>query len=102
MSQFKGTKGRWMLMVEDKWPFSYSIETKKENVLFGIVRYSTADKCINDCLKRDPALNNEGLANALLISKAPELLEMLEEVKDYLGSDVRGKVEQLIKEATEL
>ena len=39
---------------------------------------------------------------ALLISKAPEMLEMLNNVKDYLGSDVRENVEQLIKEATEL
>lgn len=31
-----------------------------------------------------------------------EMLEMLVNIKDYLGSDVRIKVEQLIKEATEL
>ena len=30
------------------------------------------------------------------------MLEMLENVKDYLGSDKREEVEQLIKEATEL
>jgi hypothetical protein len=30
------------------------------------------------------------------------MLEMLKDIKDYLGSDVRMKVDKLIKEATEL
>lgn len=48
--------------------------------------------------------NYEQKANALLISKAPEMLDMLKQIKDYLakGSYKRAEVEQLIKEATEL
>jgi uncharacterized secreted protein with C-terminal beta-propeller domain len=82
MTQFKGTKG--------KWEVSKAYETIIDEEGYGIAQ----EYGIKNSLYWK--------ANALLISKAPELLEMLEEVKDYLGSDVRGKVEQLIKEATEL
>ena len=45
-------------------------------------------------------------ANALLISKAPEMLEMLEYAMVILGNlgeiGIAKKIEQLIKEATEL
>lgn len=53
--------------------------------------------------------NYEGAkANVLLISKAPEMLEMLIKLKDTLadgrtfGYNDYDRVEQLIKEATEL
>jgi hypothetical protein len=47
-------------------------------------------------------ISDESKKIALLISKAPEMLEVLKDIKDYLGSDKRQEIEQLIKEATEL
>jgi hypothetical protein len=41
-------------------------------------------------------------AERMYNGKAPEMLEMLEDVKDYLGSDKRKEVEKLIKQATEI
>lgn len=79
MSEFKGTKGKW--------------EVKKGEVLNGV--YSGKEPiCI--------CHGGNKVENALLISKAPEMLEMLKDVKDYLGSDKRALVVQLIKEATEI
>ncbi|AXF52387.1 MAG: hypothetical protein [Caudoviricetes sp.] len=40
--------------------------------------------------------------NGLLLSKAPEMLEMLKNIKYRLNSEDKWSVEQLIKEATEL
>lgn len=48
----------------------------------------------------------EAKANALLISKAPEMLEMLEKAMSLLGNvgefEIAKEIEQLIKSATEL
>ena len=85
MTQFKGTKGKWQLLRFSEGQMSVR---NKDN---------TRKICVSRVQNYD-----ESLANLLLISKAPEMLEMLEELKDYLGSDVREKVEQLIKEATEI
>ena len=41
-------------------------------------------------------------ANALLISKSPELLDFLQKHYRFLNLDDQKKAEQLIKEATEL
>ena len=43
-----------------------------------------------------------GALDALEKSNYTEMLEMLKDIKDYLGSDIRMKVDKLIKEATEL
>jgi hypothetical protein len=48
---------------------------------------------------------NNNKANALLISKAPEMLEMLKEIHSFLSSGTRinsDDIYQLIKEATEI
>lgn len=37
-----------------------------------------------------------------LLNQRNEMLEMLKDIKDYLGSDKRAEVEQLIKQAAEL
>jgi hypothetical protein len=103
--EFKGTKG--------KWEFS-------EN---GGVHVTTNSGMICDLITS----SQKDKYNALLISKAPEMLEMLERTKvelsrikgsmmahpdctegsefdDYTSSaqDVENNIEQLIKEATEL
>jgi hypothetical protein len=85
MSEFKGTKGKWELFRQDD---DIYIETKSGNAAI--------------CLIVGGAGLEQDKANALLISKAPEMLDKLKDIKDYLGSDKRQEVEQLIKEATEL
>ena len=79
--EFKGTKGKWYRGIGTV-VVSMSSQIKVSNAL-GLTY-------------------EEAKANALLISKAPEMLHMLKDIKDYLGSDKRSEVEQLIKEATEL
>lgn len=89
--KFKGTKGPW-------------VRCKQE--IFGGNKYvsfacnSLMDEKIGD---------KEALANALLISKAPEMLEMLKSfVSDFDNGLIedfqipRDRFEKLIKEATEL
>lgn len=87
--EFKGTKGKWKLANND-----YGYYTSVINI------DGTRKICVsrtNDML--------ESNANMLLISKAPEMLEMLKEAKNTLNDiyeyDVT-EIEQLIKEATEL
>ena len=87
--KFKGTKGKWN--VTNAVPNGI-------NKLKGHIEVSSNDWSIA-CVFNDI---NGAKANALLISKAPEMLDMLKDVKDYLGSDKREQVEQLIKEATEI
>lgn len=85
MNAFKGTKGKW----------HYTSSQTVYSISYNNPR--TIADCENRTLK-----GNEEQYNALLISKAPEMLEMLNDIKGYLGSDKRAEVEQLIKEATEL
>lgn len=89
-TKFKGTQG--------KWGIEKHIHGLSGNYL--ILNEEKYQVAIAD----NEFIRNSEItqANALLISKAPEMLEMLEYVKDYLGSDVREKVEKLIKSATEL
>ena len=89
--EFKGTKGKWILRLNKKWPFNYDIETEKgEWVSFGICHYSTYDKSIDDCLKRNFEQNSKSLANAKIIAAAPEMFEMLKKVLD--NSDVPNEI----------
>ena len=86
MSEFKGTKTEWELL---KGTSLLGVQIGK--TIFGISN-------INEVTK----------ANALLISKAPEMLEMLQEfVLDFDNGLIddfqitRDRFEKLIKEATE-
>jgi hypothetical protein len=90
--EFKGTKEKWLIQDKEKNYFGVvytSIATKKEGVFIDV--YS-----------------KEHEANALLISKAPEMLEMLKEFEidirqGYVINKNRlNKIQQLIKEATEI
>lgn len=106
MSEFKGTKGKWN---------------------YEIVRNSTCKICVVDNSFAEVYLPynaddiKEMEANALLISKAPEMLEMLERVvalediicmggavgEQWVGEaqaleEMMDKIKQLIKSATEL
>jgi hypothetical protein len=90
MNEFKGTKGKWELLKDN---YFCEIQTKKP-------------------LKSICAINSnleEHLYNALLISKAPEMLDMLQLCKEYFllktdtFSEERAEaIGQLIKEATKL
>ena len=84
MSEFKGTKGKWEA-------------TPYHNVYCMGSRVAT----IGDLGK----ITDEVKYNALLISKAPAMLEMLQYLSEKLGTSFeieKQEINQLIKEATEL
>lgn len=80
MSKFKGTKAPWTYDIDQQ-----SVLSKNGFVIADIF---AGDK----------------LANGLLISKAPEMLKMLEWclLDDKINDYTREKMEQLVKSATEL
>lgn len=92
MSNFRGTKSPWRV-----------IEST-----CGLI---TETQCINIQVGEDDIItvwdnSEESQANALLISKAPEMLEMLEKVKSSVliagDMELYREVEQLIKSATDI
>lgn len=96
--EFKGTKGKWdyKYINSDLRPTEwYSIQSDKGDVLR------------RDSNESDFKLK-EMIANAILISKAPEMLEMLNEIYklqcagEANDKHVRKRVLELIKQATEL
>ena len=87
MSEFKGTKGKWVLKTFPEGQMSVRNERDTRKI------------CV-------PRVQNyeESLANLLLISKAPEMLAMLERLSNHFGlfPDDRDSIKKLIKEAKEL
>ncbi len=87
--EFKGTKGKWKV---NKNSTTLSTDDKKDFITCWIFQPE----------------KEEAKANALLISKAPEMLEMLKDIyskyqeKGHLLDVSPSAIEQLIKEATEL
>ena len=85
---FKGTKGNWKLACNE-----YGYYTSVRNF----------DNTRKVCVSR---VNNqiENNANLLLISKAPEMLEMLQSLvsSEMTPLVIRKQAKQLIKEATEI
>ena len=90
--KFKGTK---------KFPKYYGGDNYSIDLIFDNDAVISIDRRsrYNDDLVMS---RKEMEANALLISKAPEILEMLINVKEHLNDDDKWSVEQLIKQATEL
>lgn len=88
MDNYKFTKGKWIL------------EDGKE-IMCNKNLISTA---YGFMVKNKYTVTEESRANALLISKAPEMLEMLEKARKALlmVDPLSDEIEQLIKEATEL
>jgi len=94
--EFKGTKGKWELNkgIKNNQEYFYSIFSGN---------YKVCDIKESSVLIKP----KEAKYNALLISKAPEMLEML---VDIVNANNKGnlehlnfyQIEQLIKEATEL
>jgi hypothetical protein len=95
--EFKGTKAPWYI----NHTRSHICETK---IVSGDIRIAEAKHYndeVSDDWKDDPTFE-EGRANALLISKAPELLEMLKDIEECRTNfDRWDEIKQLIKEATE-
>jgi len=95
MDNTKFTKGEWNRVLLEKTEFS-----NRRNE----VQYGEDGECVAEFVEND--------YDALLISKAPKMLEMLKSVleiqKSYIGSAnielvyKTKEIEQLIKEATEL
>jgi hypothetical protein len=91
-NDFKGTKGKWVLRTFPEGQMSVRNESDTRKI------------CV-------PRVQNyeESLANLLLISKAPEMLEMLKNINKSLSMTKlhtslinKEEIKQLIKEATEL
>jgi hypothetical protein len=91
--EFKGTKGKWNAKLGDV----YSENQQDDEIICELQNYKS----------------EKAKANALLISKAPEMLEMLKVILDSVdwsdnvwvnseGRYIENKIEQLIKEATEI
>jgi len=89
MTQFKGTFGKWKMFKE--FSKCYSVESDSYIICNTVTKLYPTDK-----------------ANALLISKAPELLEMLEKIttqgftEGSIDVGLIAEAKKLIKEATEL
>jgi hypothetical protein len=99
MSEFKGTKGDWYLREN-----FCTIACNKNNLLARV--YDAKGNALHPEIEQDFEIVK---ANALLISKAPEMLEMLNHILfqvfwngGSLNLKDKENIEQLIKEATEL
>ena len=93
--EFKGTKGKWYLREN-----FCTIASNKNNLLARV--YDAKGNALHPEIEQDFEVVK---ANALLISKAPEMLEMLNlllEGGDSIPEWKKEKAKQLIKEATEL
>jgi hypothetical protein len=98
--EFKGTKGKWELK-KNEYGYNTSVFTDNSQ---------NPNPFRTICVSRvnDQEQNN---ANLLLISKAPEMLEMLKDLCNVIScyeqqtasiSNNKLKAEQLIKEATQI
>lgn len=101
MSNFRGTRGKWYMH-----PHAFMCVTSDS--------MSIANCAVKTSNVNTDELIAEQKANALLISKAPEMLEMLEKIiqgyskapgemwiPDYIGNHIED-AKKLIKSATEL
>jgi hypothetical protein len=93
MSNFKGTRGKWVFHKYAKG----TVQSKEGRTIANYMVYST---------NTDNGEHiEESMYNALLCSKAPEMLDMLESCLlafQQLGLKEPEGIKQLIKEATEL
>jgi len=106
MSEFKGTKGTWLISnryfvdkpdSKCKWKIIYTTNISNAIAEVKGIHHGNSDE--------------ETKANALLISKAPEMLEMLNELRqifDYYSVSpesqffkYKDRLEKLINEATQ-
>ena len=97
--EFKGTRGKW---------FACCIETSPHYIFAHGGNITICQPYISQDMGEDLSLE-EYRANALLISKAPEMLEMIQSLieaknngNDWDSEELFIKAEVLIKESTEL
>jgi len=86
--EFKGTKGKWSITTDNEIGILISGFNPLSDITT-VHRYG---------------FQEEEDANALLISKAPEMLEFIDVIAntENIYQHLREKAQQLIKEATEL
>lgn len=93
--EFKGTKGKWFIVRGEVSELGECIsiaEKPESKVKSKLICLITRANCLDEV----------DIANAQLISKAPEVLEMLEKVLNNsdVPSEIYDQAKQLIKEAT--
>jgi hypothetical protein len=94
MMEFKGTKGEWKTD-------TYTSENGRETTIVCNLDYNSERTDIHIRFSAIEETEKEtNRANALLISKSPEMLEMLERV--LTAKFTTEEIKQLIKEATDL
>lgn len=94
MSKFKGSKGKWIFKKHD---------IHKSLAVISV--YNESGDVICRMMRDDNDNNEIESANALLISKAPEMLDMLKKCRKTLKEKYHltvTELDDLIKEATEL
>jgi hypothetical protein len=91
--EFKGTKGKWVVTSID---YRNGIKTTGDDFMF----IDTWNGSINPRKMTD----EQARANAVLISKAPDMLQFIDVIAntENIYPHLREKAQQLIKEATEL
>jgi PHD/YefM family antitoxin component YafN of YafNO toxin-antitoxin module len=93
--EFKGTKGKWIVYPTD------SVESHLD-----IAINSDKSDCVCWVYSKSDYKEINGKANALLISKAPEMLEMLKEIRNQMEDGrtyiTKEDIQRLIKSATEI
>jgi hypothetical protein len=100
--EFKGTKGNWKISTDNEMGTLITSTHPQNRDIATIWKYDATF-----------LENREAKANALLISKAPEMLEMLKKVLIHVdwsyetwtsnhGLIIEEEIKELIKEATEL
>ena len=109
--EFKGTKGKWRIKhSQTKEAFNIIGSIAGEKFKIARCPYINQPNLSKQWNKKE---KQEAKADALLISKAPEMLEILQECRTQLVlctlldksgqcSKMVEEIEQLIKEATEL
>ena len=103
MNEFKGTKGKWIVGKANMK------DTNKDEL---VVSMDGGEKTkqgyrLIACISPWEKYDSIDLANALLISKAPEMLHLLKELSELKSSsfildELQERAKQLIKEVTEL
>lgn len=98
MSEFKGTKN-WRIrkVNEDFFFIEADLPDAEKNG-----HYPRLEVMQEDFGEHNGYTYELRMSDALLISKAPEMLEFIKTYYRYLNLDDQLKAEQLIKEATEL
>jgi hypothetical protein len=97
--EFRGTTGEW---ITD----TYTSENGRETTIVCNTDYNSERTDLHirfSAIEETEKQTNR--ANALLISKAPEMLAMLKKIyfgNDYKNPSLHMEIKQLIKEATEL